>query len=55
MPVALGSWWGLIPAAVAILSIAVRIRVEEEMLIQGMDRYEEYQARVKYKPIPRIY
>ena len=55
MPVALGSWWGLIPTAFAILSIAVRIRFEEEMLIQGMDGYEEYQMRVRYKLIPGIY
>jgi len=45
----------LIPAVVAILSIAVRIRFEEEMLIQGIEGYEEYRARVRYKLIPGIY
>jgi protein-S-isoprenylcysteine O-methyltransferase Ste14 len=55
IPVALGSWWGLIPAAVAALTLVVRIRFEEEMLVKGMDGYTDYQTRVKYKLIPKIY
>ena len=55
VPVALGSWLGLIPAAVAVLALVVRIKFEEEMLIKGMDGYKEYQTRVKYKLIPKIY
>ena len=55
VPVALGSWLGLIPAAVAVLALVFRIKFEEEMLIKGMDGYQEYQTRVKYKLIPKIY
>jgi protein-S-isoprenylcysteine O-methyltransferase Ste14 len=55
IPIALGSWWGLIPAAVAVLALVARIKPEEEMLIQGMDGYEEYRARVRYRLIPGIY
>jgi protein-S-isoprenylcysteine O-methyltransferase Ste14 len=54
-PIALGSWWGLIPAAVAGLAFVIRIQSEEEMLIKGMDGYEDYQTRVRYKLIPGIY
>jgi len=54
-PIALGSWWGLIPAALAALALVVRIRSEEEMLVKGMDGYEEYRKRVRYRLIPRIY
>jgi protein-S-isoprenylcysteine O-methyltransferase Ste14 len=54
-PIALGSWWGLIPAALAVLALIIRIRSEEEMLIKGMEGYEEYRARVRYKLIPKIY
>ncbi len=54
-PFALGSWISLIPAAIAVLSILIRIKFEEEMLIKGMDGYEEYRTRVKYKIIPKIY
>lgn len=55
LPIALGSWWGLIPAAVAVLSLVVRIESEEEMLVKGMDGYEDYRTRVKYRLIPGIY
>jgi protein-S-isoprenylcysteine O-methyltransferase Ste14 len=55
LPIALGSWWGLIPAALAILTLVARIESEEEMLIKGMEGYEEYQTRVRYKLIPRVY
>ena len=55
LPIALGSWWALIPASVAALSMVVRIKFEEEMLEKGMDGYTDYQTRVKYKLLPRIY
>ena len=55
VPIALGSWISLIPATIGVLSFIIRIKFEEKMLIQGMDGYEEYRTRVKYKIIPRIY
>lgn len=55
VPIALGSYWGLIPAVIAALSLVWRIQFEEEMLLKGMDGYAEYQQRVKYKLYPGIY
>ncbi len=55
LPIALGSWWGLIPAAVFAMTMLVRIKFEEEMLEKGMDGYTDYQTRVKYKLLPKIY
>ncbi|NHJ22622.1 MAG: isoprenylcysteine carboxylmethyltransferase family protein [Candidatus Lokiarchaeota archaeon] len=55
LPIALGSWISLIPAAVGSIALIVRIRFEEKMLIKGMDGYEEYRNRVKYKLVPKIY
>ena len=55
LPIALGSWISLIPAATGVLAILIRIKFEEEMLINGMDGYEEYRTKVKYKLIPKIY
>ena len=55
LPIALGSWISLIPAVFGSLALIVRIRFEEKMLIEGMDGYEEYRSRVKYKIIPKIY
>jgi len=54
-PVALGSWWALIPAVLAALSLVVRIKFEEEMLLKGMGGYSDYQSRVRYKLIPGIF
>ena len=54
-PVALGCWWGLIPAVLVIVALIARIESEEEMLIKGMDGYENYRTRVRYKLIPGIY
>jgi len=54
-PVALGSWWGLIPAVISSLTLVWRIKFEEEMLIKGMAGYVGYRKRVKYKLIPGIY
>ena len=55
LPIALGSWISLIPAAVGSFALIIRIRFEEKMLVEGMDGYEEYRSRVKYKFIPKIY
>jgi len=55
IPVALCSLWGLIPALLSVLMLVIRIEFEEEMLLKGMEGYEDYQSRVKYKLIPRVY
>lgn len=55
LPVALGSWISLISAAIGALALIMRIKFEEKMLIKGMDGYEDYQTRVKYRLIPKIY
>ena len=55
LPIALGSWISLIPAAFGSIALIIRIRFEEKMLLEGMDGYEEYRNRVKYKLIPKIY
>ena len=54
-PISLGSWISLIPALLAIFPIIIRIKFEEDMLINGLDGYEDYRTRVKYKLIPKIY
>lgn len=55
MPIALGSWWGLIPATVAALALIIRIKPEEELLVRGLDGYRDYQERVRYKLVPGIF
>jgi protein-S-isoprenylcysteine O-methyltransferase Ste14 len=54
-PIALGSWWGILPALIALLTLLIRIKYEEDMLVKGMDGYSDYQKRVKHKLIPGIF
>jgi len=54
-PIALGSVWGLPLSVLACLGLVVRIRFEEEMLLNGMEGYAAYRQRVKYKLIPGIF
>ena len=52
---ALGSWYALIPAILAAIFLAIRIKFEEKMLIKGLVGYKEYKEKVRYKIIPKIY
>ena len=54
-PIALGSIVGLVGSLLVILALLIRIKFEEEMLIKGMEGYEDYRKRVKYKVFPGIY
>ena len=52
---ALGSWYALIPAILAIVFLIIRIKFEETMLLEGLEGYKEYKEKIKYKLIPWIY
>lgn len=54
-PIALGSWWALIPAAAYIPVIAARIRDEEAMLRTGLPGYADYCAKVRWRMLPGIW
>ena len=55
IPIALGSWWG-VPVIVAILPALIwRLLDEEKFLAENLPGYSEYQARVRYRLIPRVW
>jgi protein-S-isoprenylcysteine O-methyltransferase Ste14 len=54
-PIALGSWWGLIPAALCVAVLVVRIGNEEAVLLRELPGYAEYRAKVRYRLIPGIW
>lgn len=54
-PVALGSWWAVIPALPLIPLLVARIRSEERMLVADLDGYDEYALRVRYRLVPGIW
>ncbi len=54
-PVALASWWGLLPALLLPVALAGRIKNEEEVLRKGLVGYDAYQRQVKYRLIPFVW
>lgn len=55
LPLALGSYWGLIVLPVFILSIVFRTRDEEKMLSEELKGYKDYMQKTKYRIIPYIW
>jgi protein-S-isoprenylcysteine O-methyltransferase Ste14 len=55
MTLALGSYWGLIPAVLAALGFVLRLLDEEKMLAKDLPGYVAYQAKVHWHLIPEIF
>jgi protein-S-isoprenylcysteine O-methyltransferase Ste14 len=55
LPLTLGSFWAMIPAAVAILILVVRTAWEDRMLWQDLEGYRDYAARVRYRLVPGVW
>lgn len=54
-PLALGSYWGLLPAAALVATIVVRLLDEERFLLTDLNSYDTYCARVRYRLLPGIW
>jgi protein-S-isoprenylcysteine O-methyltransferase Ste14 len=54
-PVALGSYWALLPALLLPFVIVARIRDEERMLADGLPGYSEYMTRTRYRLVPGVW
>jgi len=55
MPLVLGSWVSLAVFLAYPVLIAVRIRNEEKVLLEGLAGYEAYMKKVKYRMIPFVW
>jgi protein-S-isoprenylcysteine O-methyltransferase Ste14 len=55
MPLALGSYWGLIPAILTILGLVGRLFDEEKFLAENLPGYGEYRAKVRWHLIPGVF
>ena len=44
----LGSWWGLATVPLVALGFAIRIHVEEKVLREGLQGYDDYARRVRW-------
>jgi len=54
-PVALGSYWGLIPFLSLPVALVLRILNEEKVLREQLPGYNEYCSKVKYRLIPYVW
>lgn len=55
MPLALGSWWGLLACLPLFGAIIVRLIDEERYLVRHLTGYAEYLHRTRYRLIPGLY
>jgi protein-S-isoprenylcysteine O-methyltransferase Ste14 len=51
----LGSWWGLATVPILALLFGIRIGIEERTLRTGLDGYDDYAHRVRWRLIPLIW
>ncbi len=55
VPLALGSYWGLVFVIPGLLALAVRIGDEEQLLKQELEGYSEYAQKVHYRLVPYVW
>ncbi len=54
-PVALGSWWSLVPVGALAAVIVWRLLAEERTLANELPGYVEYRARVRHRLVPGLW
>jgi protein-S-isoprenylcysteine O-methyltransferase Ste14 len=55
IPIALGSWWGLLVLVAMIPALIWRLLDEEKFLSRNLPGYVEYQKKVRYRLIPLLW
>jgi len=55
IPIALGSWWGLLTVVLFAPILAWRILDEEKFLVKNLPGYAEYENKVKYRLVPFVW
>jgi protein-S-isoprenylcysteine O-methyltransferase Ste14 len=55
IPLALGSYWGLLFAIPGLIVVVARIRDEEQMLEHELAGYSEYTQQVPYRLVPYVW
>jgi len=54
-PLALGSYWGLIPVAAIVPLLIWRLLDEERLLSSALPGYAEYRRRVRHRLVPFVW
>ena len=54
-PLALGSWWGLVPFVAMMPFLIWRLFDEEEFLARNLTGYTEYRNKVRFRLVPEVW
>jgi len=54
-PLALGSWWAVVPHLLVAVVFVRRAALEDRVLLEGLDGYAAYAATVRYRFVPGIW
>jgi protein-S-isoprenylcysteine O-methyltransferase Ste14 len=55
VPLALGSYWGLVFVLPGVVALVFRILDEEKLLTHELAGYREYTQRVRYRLVPHVW
>ena len=55
IPIALGSWWGVLIVVALIPALVWRLLDEERFLVRNLSGYVDYQESVRYRLLPLIW
>lgn len=55
VPLALGSYWGLVFVMPGLTVLTLRIRDEEDLLVHELSGYREYTHQVRYRLVPYVW
>ena len=55
IPLALGSWWGLLVIVLMMPALIWRLLDEEKFLAKNLPGYSEYRNKVKYRLLPFVW
>jgi protein-S-isoprenylcysteine O-methyltransferase Ste14 len=55
VPLALGSYWGLVFVIPGLIVLILRIRDEEDLLAHELSGYREYTQQVRYRLVPYVW
>jgi protein-S-isoprenylcysteine O-methyltransferase Ste14 len=55
VPLALGSYWGLVFVVPGLIVLVLRIRDEEDLLAHELSGYDEYTHQVRYRLVPYVW
>lgn len=54
-PLALGSWWALLPFVLLVAIVVVRLVAEERLLARTLSGYDAYLKRVRHRLVPLVW